>query len=260
MSAALVTIYQPIALPFVCRMCSLAFDCVCRWLWEGKRSCDVCSSRVCVLTLAGGWCAQARVCVWAVGTAGGLLCQRHTRRNLLSRMEICEVDRIYLNCFCHLFEQQSDAICYDPPPQHTHKTTPPSFATFAWRQPLQHKHNIQGSSTSAARIISHRNTTLLLCSRSASVPSLKRLSNVPTCWPLAGHPLLADDRSNWDHEEPQFPFACRDCGPAALTYLTGHSNGASWRLSEASHPAIMYGSLLSVGQNVTAPRADLLSC
>lgn len=43
-------------------MCSLAFDCACRWLSKGKRSSVVCGSSVCVLTLADGRCVLGCVC------------------------------------------------------------------------------------------------------------------------------------------------------------------------------------------------------
>lgn len=103
-------------------------------------------------------------------------------------------------------------------PTTKHITTPPSFATSAWSHPLQHKHNIQ-ETRPTARIISPGNTTLFLC---PPPPSSKLLSKGPTCWPLSGHPPLVDDRSDWDcGGELHFPFACRHCGPAVLTFLTG---------------------------------------
>ena len=106
----------------------------------------------------------------------------------------------------------------------THNNT--SFiCNICWSHPLQHKHNIQETSP-AARIIRPCNTTRLLSSSSPStlprsIPSLKLMSNGPTGWPLAGHPLLVDDRSDQDFGEPQVPFTFRVCGPAALTYLPG---------------------------------------
>lgn len=51
--ASAMTTYQLLAVR-ARRMRSLVFDCVCRWFGEGKRSCDVCSSSVCLLTLADG--------------------------------------------------------------------------------------------------------------------------------------------------------------------------------------------------------------
>lgn len=113
-------------------------------------------------------------------------------------------------------------ICLEPPaPTQTH---PGNQARSTHNQPLQH------------------NSALVLRLPPPPFSSLRPLLKAlvkRARGPLAGHPLLLDDRSDQDLGEPRFPFTCGDRGPAALIYFTpGDRTEASWLLSEASQSPI----------------------
>lgn len=121
-----------------------------------------------------------------------------------------------------------------------------AFATSAWSDPLQHKHNSQESSP-AARIISPCNTTRLLsCGSPSNPPSLHPLLKALVKWadaPTAGRAPTA----GWRQIEPG--PSLDSCGFHSLAEIVlqqhwpicpvdGLSNRASWLHSEATHPAI----------------------
>lgn len=166
-----------------------------------------------------------------------------------------------------LFKRQSDVIWDDFPPQSEHTTAPPSFATSAWSHPLQHQHNIQETGPSP-RIISPCNTTLLLCSISSpstlprSVPSLKLLSNGPTCWPLAGHPLLVWRQIRAGPWRASVSIRLQRLWPSStdlFDWAMGFQMGPAG-YNQATHPAIMdRGFRLLANQNVTTAPTSCLS-